>query len=833
MPGLPLTGEYERPEAPRILYASAGADRDGAEATEATAPGADATMAYAARRAAAKPGAGWALGPPSRVDRAARSRWRVARLRDDGVVVAVVADERFPPRALEAFARRVGALVAPLVAGGGAATVRALVERELGRVNAERRGLAAPTDAAAACGACGAARSARTRLVACAACGDAVCARCAPAEDGVRACGDCAWQAEAGRRLLRLRPPSAGGAARAFALRALFDERARDGVLDGAAFRDFCRAAARHPLVADARALEREAACEDAFELDAAALDAAFEARGGPLDVEGAAAALAAACAPAWPRPPDDDDDNTKGESAADALARYASMASQALGGLFSPKAKTATKTGWASIGGRRKWLALDRSELRAAADPNEASRLLARLDRVRQARRDASLEITLRVSDDQRRGADGVVLKFDTPSKCVAWWTALSRARLEALGERGWQSALYESVATEKPFLGFGGDNSSTTARATDDSLPEKALSMAGPDAKAAYQALLKVIIRPPRATYDEKRLGLSDFSVLREWRVHREDFVVRNDRGLEVRASLWAPSKKSDTPPPCVVYAHGNACNRLGALSLLRPLCVGGVALCALDCAGSGNSGGEFVSLGFHERDDVFAVVDYLRRRALVSRVALWGRSAGASASILYAATRDPDVAGVVADSPFASLERLCRELVAKTAATSGHAALAVGAATEAALAVVGASVRHRAGFDLAKVAPVDHVGALRHCGTPLLLIHGARDDFIHPDHSRDLLAAHGGDAELVLVDRDHQAPRPASCIARACLFCYDRLFDQVDARRQAYARRLDQLAADGLLEDEAESSGMTRDRQRNVIRTARLVRGQRAEA
>ena len=92
----------------------------------------------------------------------------------------------------------------------------------------------------------------------------------------------------------------------------------------------------------------------------------------------------------------------------------------------------------------------------------------MARLDRVRQARRDASLEITLRVSDDQRRGADGVVLKFDTPSKCVAWWTALSRARLEALGERGWQSALYERVATEKPFLGFGGANSSTTARDT-----------------------------------------------------------------------------------------------------------------------------------------------------------------------------------------------------------------------------------------------------------------------------------------------------------------------------------------------------------------------------
>ena len=176
-------------------------------------------------------------------------------------------------------------------------------------------------------------------------------------------------------------------------------------------------------------------------------------------------------------------------------------------------------------------------------------------------------------------------------------------------------------------------------------------------------------------------------------------------------------------------------------------------------------------------------------------------------------------------MADSPFASLERLCRELVAKTAATSGHAALAVGAATEAALAVVGASVRHRAGFDLAKVAPVDHVGALRHCGTPLLLIHGARDDFIHPDHSRDLLAAHGGDAELVLVDRDHQAPRPASCIARARLFCYDR--GRGPGRRAApgaaRARRLDQRRG-GRPARARRSAGHDADRQRNAIRTRR---------
>ena len=31
----------------------------------------------------------------------------------------------------------------------------------------------------------------------------------------------------------------------------------------------------------------------------------------------------------------------------------------------------------------------------------------------------------------------------------------------------------------------------------------------------KAAFQSLIKVIIRPPRATFDERRLGVADFAV------------------------------------------------------------------------------------------------------------------------------------------------------------------------------------------------------------------------------------------------------------------------------------------------------------------------------
>ena len=41
-------------------------------------------------------------------------------------------------------------------------------------------------------------------------------------------------------------------------------------------------------------------------------------------------------------------------------------------------------------------------------------------------------------------------------------------------------------------------------------------------------------------------------------------------------------------------------------------------------------------------------------------VAKVAVWGRSMGASTAVLYASSRAPDTACVIADSSFASLEQ-----------------------------------------------------------------------------------------------------------------------------------------------------------------------------
>lgn len=49
--------------------------------------------------------------------------------------------------------------------------------------------------------------------------------------------------------------------------------------------------------------------------------------------------------------------------------------------------------------------------------------------------------------------------------------------------------------------------------------------------------------------------------------------------------------------------------------------------VSLFCFDCAGSGLSEGEFISLGWYERDDVDTVVEWLRNSNRVSTIGLWG--------------------------------------------------------------------------------------------------------------------------------------------------------------------------------------------------------------
>ncbi len=74
-------------------------------------------------------------------------------------------------------------------------------------------------------------------------------------------------------------------------------------------------------------------------------------------------------------------------------------------------------------------------------------------------------------------------------------------------------------------------------------------------------------------------------------------------------MRLPVWVRERPAKELP-CVVYLHGNSSCRAACLDSLEVVLGVGATVFALDFAGSGQSEGEYVTLGEYEKDDVAAV-------------------------------------------------------------------------------------------------------------------------------------------------------------------------------------------------------------------------------
>mmetsp|Transcript_29850 Transcript_29850/g.40342 ORF Transcript_29850/g.40342 Transcript_29850/m.40342 type:complete len:162 (+) Transcript_29850:231-716(+) len=159
-----------------------------------------------------------------------------------------------------------------------------------------------------------------------------------------------------------------------------------------------------------------------------------------------------------------------------------------------------------------------------------------------------------------------------------------------------------------------------------------------------------------------------------------------------------------------------HGNSSCRMESLEVLRYLLPQNITLFSFDFAGCGLSGGEYISLGWYEREDLAQIVNYLREKRRVSTIGLWGRSMGAVTALLHG-DRDPSIAGMVLDSPFSNLKALVNELAKAHTKVPGFL-------VSTALKMVASTIKGKAKFDINKLSPIDHVNE---CFIPALFATG----------------------------------------------------------------------------------------------------------
>ncbi len=170
-----------------------------------------------------------------------------------------------------------------------------------------------------------------------------------------------------------------------------------------------------------------------------------------------------------------------------------------------------------------------------------------------------------------------------------------------------------------------------------------------------SAFNALN--LTHPSRTPIDSNPAAGSDY----------KDIQFRNDI-LDYELKGWFfPSKQNKAN---IILVHGYGLNRLqfgkNTFTLIGSLQDAGYNVLAFDLRYSGQSEGDYVSLGYYEKVDIISAVQWLNKEH-PGKTALLGYSTGATAVIL-AAAESKDISALVVDTPFSDLRSFMNRHLSK---------------------------------------------------------------------------------------------------------------------------------------------------------------------
>jgi alpha/beta superfamily hydrolase len=192
--------------------------------------------------------------------------------------------------------------------------------------------------------------------------------------------------------------------------------------------------------------------------------------------------------------------------------------------------------------------------------------------------------------------------------------------------------------------------------------------------------------------------------------------------------------------------------------------------ICLFSFDFCGCGKSEGDYISLGYYEKDDVNCVIEYLMKSKKVSKIGLWGRSMGAVTAIMYASSYPNKISALVLDSGFYSLKKLIYELVKSKINLPDFI-------IEKVLAMVKETIQEKAKFNLDEIEPQKFI---QNCDIPAFFIHGKEDNFVLPHHCHDLFNAYKGKKHKHMVKGNHNTARTREIKNKASIFLSEHLKD-----------------------------------------------------
>ena len=281
----------------------------------------------------------------------------------------------------------------------------------------------------------------------------------------------------------------------------------------------------------------------------------------------------------------------------------------------------------------------------------------------------------------------------------------------------------------------------------------------------KYTYENCWKFIIRPPRDDYFLSELDFPPTLYQKpSFMFIREDYIILSKRGFLMPCSFFRAdlSKRDPYIRPVVIYLHGNSSCRVEGSKMALFLLNKGIDLFVFDFPGCGKSEGEYISLGYYEKDDVKTIVDFVEKFPGVGKIGLWGRSMGAATALMYS-HMDKRIKAQCIDSPFAIFKDVAIKLCKKHIYIPEFVINTI-------LYFLKKTIRKKNDLDLENLKPIDFSELSK---TPAFFVHAMKDDLIPYEHTIQIYEKYSGIKSINIIEGDHNTQRPRHLVNKIISF------------------------------------------------------------
>lgn len=225
----------------------------------------------------------------------------------------------------------------------------------------------------------------------------------------------------------------------------------------------------------------------------------------------------------------------------------------------------------------------------------------------------------------------------------------------------------------------------------------------------------------------------------------LEQEDISFSTYDGLTIKG-WWMASPNGESNRVAILL-HGYMMNRSELAPVAVPLTKEGFHCLIIDFPGHGYSPRRKTGLGFTERGDVLAAVQFVLDRIPDAEIVLIGSSMGAAAAAFAGPELPPAVRAMVLDGAYSRM----------STAITGFLHFMGGKAVKSFLGPIGQIGGPMMGLNPGRISVTDY---LKRVSIPVLLIHGDRDVLAPPADAKANLAALGDKGELVWLPNSNHA-------------------------------------------------------------------------